>query len=287
MSCFVFAIIPAMFEALNFQELGNKGLELATFYGGRILLALVVWVIGSILITYVLRGVMLAIEKSHMDQTLRVFINSIISTLLRVLLFVAAISILGIETTSLVALIGAAGFAIGLALQGSFSNFAGGALILFFKPFVVGDRIEAGGYSGVVEEIQIFNTILRTLDSKQVIVPNGELSNNPIINVTGNNIVGIELTFGIGYEDNVEKAKEIITQIITTHPDILKDPAPVIGLSELADSSINFFTRSFVKPEHYWDVTFSLNEQVKKAFDKEKISIPYPQRDIHLYNHNQ
>ncbi len=193
---------------------------------------------------------------------------------------------LGVQTTSLVALLGAAGLAVGLALQGSLSNFAGGALILFFKPFGIGDRIQALGHDGVVEEIQIFNTILRTPDNKKIIVPNGELSNSSMVNVTGNKNVGVELTFGIGYGDDIDKAKSIISSIIESHPKVLKDPAYGIGVSELADSSVNIFTRSFVDAADYWDVYFDLNEQVKKAFDKEGISIPFPQQDVHMYNHN-
>jgi len=170
-----------------------------------------------------------------------------------------------------------------MALQGSLGHFASGILLLLFKPYKVGDLVEiGGGKTGVVEEIQIFNTVLSTLDNKRIIVPNGVVTNNVITNISGQGIIGVELTFGIGYNDNIDKAKEIILKVGKDCKYILDDPAQGVVVSELGDSSVNLSTRPFTKSEHYWDVYFYMQENVKKAFDKEGISIPYPQMDVHL-----
>jgi len=264
----------------------SMAVDLLVAYGGKVLIALLVWFVGSFVIKRLLMVLEKALVSSKTEKTLASFLKSLAGVGLKVLLAIVVISMLGVQTTSLVALLGAAGLAVGLALQGSLANFAGGALILFFKPFVVGDRIQASGHDGVVEEIQIFNTILRTPNNQMIIIPNGTLSNTAMVNVTGNKQVGIELTFGIGYEDDIDKAKSIITSVIKDQALILDDPSHVIGVVELADSSVNIFTRSFVNSADYWTVYFYLQETVKKEFDNAGVSIPFPQRDVHMYNHN-
>jgi len=268
---------------MDFQ---TKAIELVTLYGSKLVLALVVWVIGLIIIKHMTAMLHKIFEKTEFDQALETFMESLFGVVLKVLLVIIAVSILGVETTSLVALLGAAGVAVGLALQGSLANFAGGALILFFKPFSVGDKIQVVGHTGIVEEIQIFSTILRTSDHKKIIIPNAQISNEPLVNLTGNKKVGVELTFGIGYTDDIDKAKEILFDIISNHPNTHESPEPLVGVVELADSSVNILTRSFTDADSYWTVLFDLQEQVKKAFDKDAISIPFPQQDVHMYNHN-
>jgi small conductance mechanosensitive channel len=189
----------------------------------------------------------------------------------------------GIATTSFVAILGAAGLAIGLALQGSLANFAGGVLILLFKPFKVGDYIEAQGYSGTVNEIQIFNTILKSLDNKTIIIPNGNLSNDCITNYSTEPLRRVDFVFGIGYEDDIKKAKEVLLTIIKSDSRVLKEPEPFVSIGELGDSSVNFTVRVWCNKEAYWDVYFDMFEKVKLEFDKQGISIPFPQRDVHLY----
>ena len=189
----------------------------------------------------------------------------------------------GIETTSFVAILGAAGLAVGLALQGSLANFAGGVLILMFKPFKVGDLIEAQGFIATVKEIQIFNTILKTADNRIVIIPNGSLSNGSMVNINQESTRRVDFVFGIGYEDDIDKAKSILNTLADNDSRVLKDPAKVIVLSELADSSVNFTVRLWAKTEDYWGVYFDMQEAVKKSFDQQGISIPYPQQDVHMH----
>ena len=202
---------------------------------------------------------------------------------LKGLLLISVASMVGIATTSFVAVLGAAGLAIGLALQGSLSNFAGGVLILIFKPFKVGDLIEGGGHLGVVKEIQIFNTILTTADNRRVIIPNGVLSNNSLININVEPTRRVDFVFGIGYGDDIKKTKEILQRLADADSRVLKDPAPTIVLSELADSSVNFTVRLWVNTADYWGVYFDTHEAVKVAFDAEGISIPFPQQDVHMH----
>ena len=220
---------------------------------------------------------------SKVDATLHKFVGSLISFGLKGLLLISVASMVGIATTSFIAVLGAAGLAIGLALQGSLSNFAGGALILLFKPFKVGDLIEGGGHLGVVKEIQIFNTILTTVDNRRVIIPNAVLSNNSLININIEPTRRVDFVFGIGYGDDLKKAKEILNRIAENDNRVLKDPARTVVLSELADSSVNFTVRLWVNTADYWDVYFDTHESVKLAFDAEDISIPFPQQDVHMH----
>jgi len=210
-------------------------------------------------------------------------------TYIALLVFVvlAALGQLGIQTTSFIAVIGAAGLAIGLALQGSLANFAAGFLMIIFRPFKVGDYIEGAGVAGTVETIQIFTTQLQTPDNKTVIIPNAGLTAGNITNYSAKGTRRVDLVFGIGYGDDIDKARTIMEDILAKDERILKDPAPKIAVVELADSSVNFVVRPWVKSENYWDVYFDTTENIKKSFDAQGISIPFPQRDVHMYEHKE
>jgi small conductance mechanosensitive channel len=223
--------------------------------------------------------------KGRVDPTLVTFASNLAYIGLLAFIVLASLGQLGIQTTSFIAVIGAAGLAIGLALQGALANFAAGFLLIIFQPFKVGDLIEGGGVFGVVEAIQIFTTQLKTADNKTVIVPNAKLTNDNIVNWTVKGTRRVDLVFGIGYGDNIDKARSLMADIIAGDSRILKDPAPQISVSELADSSVNFVVRPWAKVEDYWGVYFDLTEKIKKAFDANGISIPFPQRDVHLYQH--
>jgi small conductance mechanosensitive channel len=217
------------------------------------------------------------------DDTLTKFAVSFTKIALMTFVIIAAIGALGVETTSFAAVIAAAGLAIGFALQGSLANFAAGVMLLVFRPFKAGDYIEAGGTSGAVESIQIFNTILRTPDNKRVIVPNNKVTGDNIVNYSAMDTRRIDLVFGIGYGDDIKKAKETLERILGEEERILKDPAPTVAVSELGDSSVNFVVRPWVATADYWGVYFALTEKVKLTFDEQGISIPFPQRDVHLF----
>jgi small conductance mechanosensitive channel len=223
--------------------------------------------------------------RRNVDDTIGSFASNLIYYLLLAFFVLAAIGQLGVQTTSFVAIIGAAGLAIGLALQGSLANFAAGFLMIIFRPFKVGDYIEGAGTAGTVEKIQIFTTQLRTPDNKTVIAPNASLTAGNIVNYSTKDTRRCDLVFGISYEDDIDKAKKILEELVAADERILKDPAPIIAVSELADSSVNFVVRPWVNGADYWNVYFSLMENVKKRFDEEGISIPFPQRDVHLYEH--
>jgi small conductance mechanosensitive channel len=199
---------------------------------------------------------------------------------------IAAINQLGVQTTSLVAVVGAAGLAVGLALQGSLANFAAGVLIVLFRPYQAGDMIEAAGESGVVQEVQIFTTIINTLDNKKVIIPNSQIMGGSITNYTANELRRVDLVAGVSYEDDLDKVKAALQDVVAADKRVVADPAPTIAVSEMADSSINFVVRPWVTPDDYWDVYFDLTEAIKKRFDQEGISIPFPQRDVHIYQQN-
>ncbi len=268
----------------NLQAYYNQGIEFLLRVVPQFLWAIVALVVGLWIIKLILKATNKAMEKGNVDASLRKFLNSLIGIGLKVLLLISVASMLGIATTSFIAVIGAAGLAVGLALQGSLANFAGGVLILLFKPFRVGDVIETQGHTGKVAEIQVFNTVLKTPDNKTVIVPNGAVSNGSIVNYSTEEKRRVDMTFGIGYDDDIQKAKDILLDLLEEDNRILKDPTPQVLLSELADSSVNFSVRAWVKGADYWDVYFDMQEKVKKAFDANNISIPYPQHDVHLFN---
>ncbi len=248
----------------------------------NITMAIVVFVIGRMVAGFVVRLVNKIMKRSKMDEILVNFICSILNAILLLFVIVAALDQLGVNTTSLIALMGAAGLAVGLALQNSLQNFAAGVMLIVFRPFKAGDFVEAGGTMGVVETISIFSTMLRTPDNREVIVPNGNIYGGNITNFSARPTRRIDLMFGIGYDDDIRKAKDILTKLVVEDERILKDPAPQIVVGELGDSSVNFHVRPWVKSADYWDVYFDLTEKVKLTFDEAGISIPYPQMDVHL-----
>jgi small conductance mechanosensitive channel len=257
---------------------------LAVGYAPKLLLAIITLIIGFWVIKKIVKLMNKMMDKKDIEQSLKKFLDSLVSIILKILLIISVISMVGIETTSFVAIIAAAGFAIGMALQGSLGNFAGGVLILIFKPYKVGDFIEAQGYSGAVRSIEIFNTVLITPDNRKVVIPNGPLSNGPITNFTAESTRRLDLSFGIGYGDDIDKAKSIIEKVITADERVKKEPAHLIAVGQLADSSVNITVRVWCDTSEYWNINFDIHERIKKEFDANGISIPFPQTDVHLYN---
>ncbi len=251
--------------------------------GMNIVLAAAILIIGLWLAKRIKTILVSMMEKRGMDKLLATFMGSIAHILISAFVLIAALGELGIQTTSLIAIIGAAGLAIGLALQGSLANFAAGVMIIAFRPFKVGDFIEAGGAVGVVEGIQIFSTQMRSGDNKSIIVPNAKITGGTITNYSTKDTRRVDLVFGIGYDDDIKKAKKVLEDLLAKDERILKDPAPVVAVSELADSSVNFVVRPWVNSADYWAVYWDLTETVKLTFDKEGISIPFPQRDVHMH----
>ena len=248
----------------------------------NITMAIVVFIIGRMVVGFVVRLVNKLMKRSKMDEILVNFICSILNAVLLLFVVVAALDQLGVNTTSLIALMGAAGLAVGLALQNSLQNFAAGVMLIVFRPFKAGDFVEAGGTTGIVENISIFSTMLKTLDNREVIVPNGNIYGSNITNFSARPTRRVDLMFGIGYGDDIRQAKDIMTKLVVEDERILKDPEPQIVVGELGDSSVNFHVRPWVKTADYWDVYFDLTEKVKLSFDEAGISIPYPQMDVHL-----
>lgn len=252
-----------------------------------IAMALVIFFVGRWVAKQVVKLVERMLRKSKMEDMLINFVSSIVNVVLLLVVIVAALNQLGVDTTSLIALVGAAGLAIGLSLQDSLKNFAAGVMLIIFKPFREGDFVEAAGVSAVVEHIQIFNTIMRTGDNREVIVPNGAIYSGVITNYSARDTRRVDMVFGIGYDDDLRKAKEILNEIVAADERILPEPAPVIAVSELADSSVNFVVRPWVNSADYWAVLWDTTEAVKLRFDAEGISIPYPQMDVHLHKDEQ
>lgn len=269
------------------KDMLNSLIEIGSSISISLLMALAILIIGRQLVKLILRLMTVALEKSNVEDTVRIFVTNLLNTLLMILVFIAAINQLGIETTSIIAVLGAAGLAIGLALQGSLSNFAAGILIVIYRPYKVGDYIEAGNYAGTVKDIQIFSTVLKTPDNKIVVVPNGSIMNGSIVNYSDQDTRRIDLIVSCGYEDDIDKVRSVLEDILKKEKRVLKDPKPQIAVTELADSSVNFIFRPWVKRTDYLPVYYSLLEEVKKRFDKEGISIPYPQSDVHIHNHKE
>lgn len=270
-------------ETSKLIELMTKFLDThAIPWSVNILLALTIFFVGRIVIKIIANVLKKVMTRAKMDAILINFVSSILQTVLLLFVVVAALDQLGVDTTSLIALLGAAGLAVGLALQGSLQNFASGVMLIVFRPFKTGDFVEAGGVSGVVEVINIFSTTMRTGDNKEVIVPNGAIYGGTITNYSARETRRIDMVFGIGYDDDIRKAKDIIKAVIDADERILKDPEALIAVGELADSSVNFNVRPWVKSSDYWSVLFDLNEKIKLEFDAQGISIPYPQMDVHM-----
>ena len=266
------------------KELMPYLIEVGSNIGLSLILALAILVIGRQIVKILIRVITVALEKSKTEHTVRIFVTNLLNTLLMIVVFIAAINQLGIETTSIIAILGAAGLAIGLALQGSLANFAAGILIVVYRPYKVGDYIEAGSHAGTVKDIQIFSTVLTTPDNKIVVVPNGSIMNASIVNYSGQKTRRIDIIASCSYEDDIDKVKLVLEDIIKNESRILKDPKPQIAVSELADSSVNFIVRPWVNSSDVLSVKYSLLEQIKKRFDKEGFSIPYPQTDVHIHN---
>jgi len=255
-------------------------------FGPKFIGAILIWIIGSWVIKKLMKAVVALMTAKNYDISLQKFLTNLLSWVLKIVLILAVLGTIGVETTSFAAILAAGGLAIGLALQGSLANFAGGVLIMIFKPFKIGDLIEAQGITGVVKEIEIFTTKLATPDNKEAIIPNGTLSNGNIINYTSLGQLRVDLNIGIGYGDDIKKAKEVIMKALTDNPKVLKNPAPTVAVSELGDNAINLVVRPFSNVDHYWDVYFEALEDSKNALDAAGVKIPYPQRDVHLHTVN-
>jgi len=252
-------------------------------FGLKILTAILIVVVGRWLARFIRNTTEKMMIKSKVDAALVSFVGNLIYVSLLTFVILAALAQLGIQTTSFIAVIGAAGLAVGLALQGSLANFAAGVLMLIFRPFHVGDFIDGGGVTGIVEEIQIFTTQLRTPDNKTIIVPNAKITGDNITNYTRKENRRVDLVIGVSYQDDIENVKAVVADVLNGDERVLKDPAPTIAVLELGDSSVNFAVRPWVKTDDYWGVYFDTTEKIKKRFDAEGISIPFPQRDVHLY----
>lgn len=245
-------------------------------------LALTIFIVGRMVVKGVVNVLRALLTKSKLDVMLVDFMAAVANAVLVLFVIIAALDKLGVDTTSFVALIGAAGLAIGLSLRSSLQNFASGVMLIMFRPFKVGDFVDAGGVSGVVEKISIFHTIMRTGDNREVIVPNGSIYDGTITNFSARDTRRIDLVFGIGYDSDLRKAKQLLIEILEADERILKDPAPLVAVSELADSSVNFNVRPWVNTSDYWAVLYDVTEKVKITFDENNISIPFPQMDVHM-----
>ena len=261
---------------MDFGKWIDKGIELGTEYGLKVIGAIIIWIVGSWLIRKIVRLADKGMTKKGMDESLKKFLKNLINWSFKVLLFVLILGNLGVETTSFAAILAAAGLAIGMALQGSLANFAGGVLIMIFKPFKIGDIIEAQGELGKVKEIEIFTTKLLSPQNKLIIIPNGILSNGNIVNLSAEGILTIFLTMGVSYDSDIKQTKEVLLEVLTSQGKVLSEPPPTVAVSELADSSVNFVVRPSVRIEDYWEVYFETVERSKNALDDAGIEIPYP-----------
>ncbi len=267
----------------DYQGIMDQLVSIVVEYGPRLLGAIVVYIIGSWVIKGITRAFGMALDRKYADNTLSPFLKGMVQTLLRVLLIISVLGMIGIEMTSFIAILGAVGLAVGMALSGTLQNFAGSVIILLFRPYKVGDFIDTQGYSGTVREIQIFNTVLTTPDNKTIILPNGSLSNSSLINYSAQENRRVDWTFGMGYGDNADEAMALLRKLCDEDERIHKEPEVFIGLSELADNSVNFVVRAWVTASDFWDVHFDMNKKVYEEFNKAGLNIPYPQMDVHLH----
>ena len=261
-----------------YEEFQMVGLD----FGIRLIAAIAIFFIGRIVVRFVTKEIRKVMESQEVDKILQSFVSNFVYWVLMIFVVIAAINQVGVQTTSLIAIMGAAGLAIGLAMQGSLANFAAGVLIVMFRPYRVGAFVEAAGIAGSVEQVGILTTVLKTGDNKQIIVPNAQIMGSIITNYSANDTRRVELVIGIGYDDDIDKARDTLQALVDADDRILKDPSCLIAVSELADSSVNFVVRPWVKSANYSAVKFALTEAIKKRFDKEGISFPYPQQDVHL-----
>jgi small conductance mechanosensitive channel len=262
-----------------FETVKTQGVDL----GINIALAIVIFYVGKVVVGLIVRGLAKVMRAREVDKTLETFLCNFLRMALMVVVIIAAISQIGIQTTSFIAIFGAAGLAVGLALQGSLSNFAAGVLIVLFRPYRVGDFVEAAGIAGSVEQVQILTTVLKTPDNKQIIVPNSQIMDSVITNYSANDTRRVDMVVGVSYDDDLDKVHAVLKELVAAEDRILDDPACTIAVSELADSSVNFVVRPWVNTADYWGVHFDLTEAIKKRFDKDGISFPFPQQDVHLY----
>lgn len=268
---------------INFEQITDQITQLSTQYGLKLIGAIICLWLGWKIVHVLCKALEKWFEKTEYDEALETFIHSLVSMSLRVILVITCASIAGFPMTSFVAILGAAGLAIGMALSGTLQNFAGGVLILILKPFKVGDFIEAQGHSGKVRSIQIFNTIINTGDNKRIILPNGPLATGSVINYSAEDKRRVDFTFGISYDDDIDQAKELLGTIINADERVHEDPEPLVAVHALADNSVNIIVRAWADASDYWGVYFDVTEKVKKSFDKEGLSFPFPQTDIHLH----
>ena len=270
---------------MDIDHLLNQGEALMAQFGVNIVAALLIFIVGL----WVTKGLTAisrrALERARVDAMLARFIAHLVYFGLLTFVVLAAVSKLGIQTTSFIAVLGAAGLAVGLALQGSLSNFAAGVLIILFRPYKVGDYIEGGGVGGTVEEVQVFTTVMKSPDNKRIIVPNSHIMGGTITNYSSMPQRRVDLLVGVSYDSDLDKVREVLNDILEADERILREPAPVIAVMELADSSVNFVVRPWTDAANYWPLKFDLNEKIKKRFDAEGIGIPFPQRDVHIYEH--
>jgi small conductance mechanosensitive channel len=271
----------------NFNISPDDIVQFVTFFGPKLLAAIITLVVGLWIVKFIVKGAVKVLERSNVEQALVLFLKSLVSMLLKVMVYITALGMLGIEMTSFIAVLGAAGLAVGLALQGSLSNFAGGVLILFFKPFKVGDFIERGGDSGTVEGIDILHTHLRTPNNQLIVIPNGQLANSPVTNYSAKDTRRVVFSVGIGYTSNIKKAREVILRVLNEDERTLQEPAPMVVLTNLGDSSLDLSARAWTTNENYWAYFWENLEKMKEELDKEDIEIPFPQRDVHLFQTNE
>ena len=267
------------------QEQIDQLIKLGAEWGFRVIAALLIFFIGRWVAKVLTRTIRRLMQSRQLDAALVSFVSSLLYALLLIFVILAAVAKLGIQTTSLVAVLGAAGLAVGLALQGSLSNFAAGVLIILFRPFRIGDFIEAGGTAGIVDEIGILFTEMRTPDNKKIVAPNSTIMAGVITNVTANDTRRCDMTFGVSYSDDLGKVRSILQEMIAADPRVLPEPAPQIVIAELGASSVNFAVRPWLKKDDFWDFFFEMQLAVKQRFDREGISIPFPQQNVHLIHH--
>jgi small conductance mechanosensitive channel len=269
---------------VDYEQVSEKALAILTEFGIDLIAAIATLLIGIWIAKWIRRFVRRVLSRTNFDEILIRFLGNLVYTGLLAVVVLAAVAQLGVQTASLIAVLGAAGLAVGLAMQGSLSNFAAGVLMLIFRPFKAGDYVECAGTAGVVDDVHIFNTRLRTPDNKVVIVPNSEIYSGTITNYSALETRRLSLVYGVSYAEDIDKVKAVIHDVLAADQRVLSDPAPTVALLELADSSVNFAVRPWVATADYWPVLFDLNETIKKRFDAEGISIPFPQRDVHLYS---
>ncbi|MEL6950879.1 MAG: mechanosensitive ion channel domain-containing protein [Pseudomonadota bacterium] len=275
--------LPENLADVDVGGLLTQAQELGIDLGIKIAGALAIFIIGRMIARMVVGGIRKAMGRVGVDETLQSFLGNILSVLLTLVILLAAISFMGVPTASFVAVLGAAGLAVGLALQGSLANFASGVLIVFFRPYEKGDYVEAAGVAGSVDAVTIFNTILITPDNRRVVVPNANITADAITNYSANDTRRLDMVIGVGYGDDLKKTKAVLTEVVTANENVLPEPAPTIEVSNLGASSVDFVVRPWVKTSDYWPTHFALTLAIKERLDAEGISIPYPQQDVHLH----